>query len=135
MAENSGRKSDAGLAAIALIRGIEMLKKSSAISAMLAVGIAVSGPAWHGAEAKTKASTNAAANTKGKSCKTLAGEMVTFGEESTRDGANNALDREIKAWETRYNVKAKPQDRKMACKDYIKAINEYECKVTAVVCR
>jgi hypothetical protein len=102
---------------------------------MLAVCLAVTAPAGHAAEPKTKAAAKAAANTQGKRCKTLVGEMVTFGEESTRDGANNALDREIKAWETRYSVKAKPQDRKMVCKDYIKMLNEFECKVTAVVCR
>lgn len=104
---------------------------------MLAVCLAVAAPACHAAEAKAKAKAGArtAASSKGKRCKTLVGEMVTFGAESTRDGANNALDREIKAWETRYSVKAKPQDRKMECKDYIKALNEFECKVTAVVCR
>jgi hypothetical protein len=135
MAENSGRKTGAGLAAIALIRGSSMSKRLIALSAMLAVCLAVTAPGGHAAEPKAKAAAKTAATVKGKRCKTLVGEMVTFGEESTRDGASNALDREIKAWETRYSVKAKPQDRKMVCKDYIKMLNEFECKVTAVVCR
>ena len=68
-------------------------------------------------------------------CKSLSGEMVGFGQEGTRIYAKAALDREIAAWETRASRKAKPKDRKMACKDYIKFLNEFECKETAVVCR
>jgi hypothetical protein len=68
-------------------------------------------------------------------CKTLGGEMVGFGEEATRVHAKAALDREIAAWETRANRKAMPKDRKMVCKDYIKFLNEFECKETAVLCR
>jgi hypothetical protein len=135
MAENSGRKTGAGLAAIVLIRGSSMSKRLIALGAMLAVCLAVTAPSSHAVEPKVGTAAKSAASTKGKRCKTLVGEMVTFGEESTRDGANNALDREIKAWEARYSVKAKPQERKMVCKDYIKMLNEFECKVTAVVCR
>jgi hypothetical protein len=135
VAENFGRKSGAGLAAIALFGGREMQKHSRAASAIrvaglaMAVGLAMIFTASGGAEAAAKA------KAKPRNCKTLVGEMVSFGEDSTRSGANEALDREIAAWETKYSVKAKPQDRQMACKDYIKFLNEYECKVTAVVCR
>jgi hypothetical protein len=106
-----------------------MLKKSSAIGAMLAVIAVLGATASDGFAAKTKNPAPA------KTCKTLVGEEVTFGEESTRSGADAALDKEISAWETKYNVKAKPQDRKMECKVYLEFLNEYQCKVTANVCR
>jgi hypothetical protein len=110
-----------------------MLKKAGASSAVAAMVVAMATLAPYGADAKDRAQTRNRADK--RVCKTLVGEMVAFGEQSTRDGANNVLDREIKTWETRYNVKAEPQDRKMACKDYIKLLNEFECKVTATVCR
>ncbi len=69
------------------------------------------------------------------SCKTLKGEMVAFGEQSTRSYAESALDKAIVAWETRAGVKAEPKDRKVSCKVYISVLNEFECKAEAVVCR
>jgi hypothetical protein len=68
-------------------------------------------------------------------CKTLKGAFVGFGEETTRGDAQTALDREIAAWEMRSGRKAKPKDRKVACKVYIGWLNEFECNAEAVVCR
>jgi hypothetical protein len=69
------------------------------------------------------------------SCKALKGAFVGFGEEAARIYADAALDRAIVAWETRYGVKAEPKDRKIACKDYITFLNEFECTAEAVLCR
>lgn len=69
------------------------------------------------------------------SCKTLKAEMIGFGEQSTRAYAEIALNRKISDWETRYGVKAQPKGQKMACKDYIKWLNEFECTAEAVLCR
>lgn len=68
-------------------------------------------------------------------CKTLKGEFVGFGERTTRDDAEKALDRAIAAWETRAGLKPKPKDRKVACKVYIEWLNEFECAAEAVICR
>ena len=68
-------------------------------------------------------------------CKTLTGEYVAFGEESTRNYADAALDKAISDWETRTGLKAAPKNRAMACKDYIQFLNEYLCTATATVCR
>lgn len=68
-------------------------------------------------------------------CKTLKGEMVGFGEQSTRTRAEDLLSREIAAWEAKYGLKAKPKNQKTTCKDYIKFLNEFECKAEAVLCR
>jgi hypothetical protein len=68
-------------------------------------------------------------------CKTLKGEMVGFGEHSTRAEAEDALSREIAAWEVKYSLKANPKNQKTVCKDYIKFLNEFECKAEAVLCR
>lgn len=70
-----------------------------------------------------------------KSCKILKGVFVGFGEQSSKAYAESALDREIAAWEARYNRKAQPKNRKLACKDYIKSLNEYECVAEAELCR
>ena len=68
-------------------------------------------------------------------CKTLKGEFVGFGEQTTRGDAEKALDRAIAAWETRAGLKSKPKNRKVACKVYIEWLNEFECTAEAVVCR
>lgn len=70
----------------------------------------------------------------GASCKTLKGEFVGFGQESAKSYADGVLDRQIGDWETRHNRKAVPKNRKMVCKDYIKALNEFECTAEATVC-
>lgn len=70
-----------------------------------------------------------------KSCKVLKSEFVGFGEQSARAYADSALDAQIAAWEAKYKRKAEPKGRKMACKDYIKALNEFECVAEAEVCR
>ncbi len=68
-------------------------------------------------------------------CKTLKGEFVGFGEQTTRGDAEKALEREIAAWEQRSGLKAAPKDRNVACKVYIEWLNEFECKAEATVCR
>ena len=68
-------------------------------------------------------------------CKTLKGEFVGFGEQTTRSDAEKALDHEIAAWEQRAGLKAMPKDRNVACKVYIKWLDEFECKAEATVCR
>jgi hypothetical protein len=68
-------------------------------------------------------------------CKTLKGEFVGFGEQTTRGDAEKALEREIAAWEQRSGLKAAPKDRNVACKVYIGWLNEFECKAEATVCR
>ena len=68
-------------------------------------------------------------------CKTLKGEFVGFGEQTTRGDAERALEREIAAWERRSGLKATPKDRNVACKVYIQWLNEFECKAEATVCR
>ena len=68
-------------------------------------------------------------------CKTLKGEFVGFGEETTRGDAEHALDREITTWEQRSGMKAAPKDRSVGCKVYIGWLNEFECKAEATVCR
>jgi hypothetical protein len=68
-------------------------------------------------------------------CKTLKGEFVGFGEDTTRGDAERALAREIAAWEQRSGMPAKPKDRNVACKVYIGWLNEFECKAEATVCR
>jgi hypothetical protein len=68
------------------------------------------------------------------SCKTLKGEMVGFGEASTRDYAESKLKKAIASWEERTGKKAKPRNRTVDCKVYIKFLGEYECKAEAVVC-
>ena len=68
-------------------------------------------------------------------CKTLKGEFVGFGEQTTRGDAERALDSEIAAWERRSGLKATPKDRNVACKVYIQWLNEFECKAEATVCR
>ncbi len=68
-------------------------------------------------------------------CKTLKGESVSFGEPAARKDAEEALDKEIKAWAEHYNVEAKPKDRKIACKVYIEMLNEFTCTAEAALCR
>ena len=68
-------------------------------------------------------------------CKTLKGEFVGFGEQTTRGDAEKALEREIAAWEQLSRLKATPKDRNVACKVYIEWLNEFECKAEATVCR
>jgi hypothetical protein len=68
-------------------------------------------------------------------CKTLKGEFVGFGENSTRGDAEKSLDKQIASWEQRYSITAKPKDRKVSCKVYIEWLNEYECAAEAVLCR
>jgi hypothetical protein len=77
----------------------------------------------------------AAAPVSSKSCKTLKGEFVGFGEQSTKADAEAKLAAEIVAWETRTGLKVQAKDRKLACKVYIKFLNEFECTAEAVVCR
>jgi len=69
------------------------------------------------------------------SCKTLKGEMVGFGENASRDFAESKLDKAISDWEKRTGKEAKPRNRTLECKVYIAALNEFECKAEAVVCR
>jgi len=92
-------------------------------------GLSIATALWLAALTVTLSSADAA------SCKILKGAFVGFGEHSARNSAEAALDREIAAWETRYGVKAEPKDRKLACKDYITFLNEYECTAEAVLCR
>ena len=68
-------------------------------------------------------------------CKALKGDSVGFGEPSSRKEADEALDKEIKAWGERYHVAPKPTNRKVACKVYIQALNEFACTAEASVCR
>lgn len=68
-------------------------------------------------------------------CKTLTGEMVGFGEQPTKTEADEILSQKITAWEAKYSLKAKPKNHKTVCKDYIKFLNEFECKAEAVLCR
>lgn len=68
------------------------------------------------------------------SCKTLKGEMVGFGEASTREYAESKLKKAIAGWEERTGKKAKPRNRTVDCKVYIEFLGEYECKAEAVVC-
>ncbi len=68
-------------------------------------------------------------------CKALKGEMVDFGEQATRTGAEEVLGREIAAWETKTGLKVKPAKHKTVCGDYIKFLNEFQCTAEAVVCR
>jgi hypothetical protein len=68
-------------------------------------------------------------------CKTLKGEMVGFGEQTTRKDAEAVLSRAIAEWEAKAGRKAQPKRRKTVCGDYIKFLGEFECKAEAVVCR
>lgn len=68
------------------------------------------------------------------SCKTLKGEMVGFGEASTRGYAESKLKKAITEWEERTGKKATPRNETVDCKVYIEFIGEYECKAEAVVC-
>ena len=68
-------------------------------------------------------------------CKTLKGEFVGFGEQTTRSDAEIALDQQIANWEERSGIKAKLRDRKVGCKVYIEWLNEFECTAEAVLCR
>jgi hypothetical protein len=69
-------------------------------------------------------------------CKTLKGEWVGFGEDSPRKEAQSRLDKEIAAWGARYGLPlVKPRNRKVSCKVYLQALNEYECTAEAMVCR
>lgn len=68
-------------------------------------------------------------------CKTLKGEFVGFGEQTTRGDAERALDKQIASWEERSGIKAKPKERKVGCKVYIAWLNEFECTAEAVLCR
>ncbi|NJM34009.1 MAG: hypothetical protein HC850_04065 [Rhodomicrobium sp.] len=70
-----------------------------------------------------------------KTCKTLKGEFVGFGEQTTKADAEAKLSAEIAAWETRTGLKAQPKGQKTDCKVYIKFLNEFECTAEAVVCR
>lgn len=69
------------------------------------------------------------------SCKTLKGEMVGFGEASSREFAEDKLNKAIADWEQRTGKTAKPRNRTVDCKVYIAFLDEYECKAEAVVCR
>jgi hypothetical protein len=60
---------------------------------------------------------------------------VAFGEQAAKAYAASALDKQIAAWEARYNREAEPKNRKMVCRDYIKALNGFECVTEAEVCR
>ncbi|MBC8051291.1 MAG: hypothetical protein H7X92_14260 [Chitinophagales bacterium] len=72
----------------------------------------------------------------GKRCKTLIGEMVTFGEQTTRESAVEKLDEAIAAFRAKPgNEQAIEKDRTLDCKVYIKWLNEYECTATATVCK
>lgn len=69
-------------------------------------------------------------------CKTLKGEWVGIGTDSTRKEAESRLDKEIASWRERYKLaSAKPKSRKVGCEIYIKVLNEYFCTAEAVVCR
>lgn len=98
-----------------------------AFAAILA-GLAVTAASVHAKPVRGKPA-------QAKSCKVLKGEFVAFGEQSARDYANGALDKEIAAWEARYSRKAEPKNRKLVCKDYIKSLNEFECVAEAELCR
>ena len=69
-------------------------------------------------------------------CKTLKGEWVGFGPDSTRKEAESRLDKEIASWRERYSLAGiKPKSRKVGCDIYLKALNEYLCTAEALVCR
>lgn len=68
-------------------------------------------------------------------CKTLKGESVSFGEPAARKDAEEALDKEIKAWAAHYKLEPKSKDHKIACKVYIEFLNEFTCTAEASVCR
>jgi hypothetical protein len=72
---------------------------------------------------------------KAATCETLKGEMVGFGEQSTRNLADEKLNEAISSWETRRKVKATPKKQKLECKVYIDFLNEFECAAEAEVCR
>jgi hypothetical protein len=87
--------------------------------------------------APVSAAPTAAAKAKGAPfCKTLKGEWVGIGTDSTRQEAESRLDKEIASWRERYKLTSvKPKGRKVGCEMYIKALNEYFCTAEAVVCR
>ena len=69
-------------------------------------------------------------------CKTLKGEWVGIGTDSTRQEAESRLDKEIASWRERYKLTSvKPKGRKVGCQMYIKALDEFFCTAEAVVCR
>jgi hypothetical protein len=77
----------------------------------------------------------AAGTASAASCKTLKGEMVGFGKETSREYAESKLNKAIADWEDRTGKKATPRNRTVDCKVYIDFLNEYDCKAEAVVCR
>lgn len=60
--------------------------------------------------------------------------MVGFGEASTRDYAENKLNKAIADWENKTGKQATPRKRTIDCKVYINFLNEFECKAEATVC-
>ncbi len=72
----------------------------------------------------------------GKTCKTLTGAMVFFGEEITRSDAVKRLDEEVAAFRAKPgNEKASETSRTVECKIFIKLLNEYECTAQATLCK
>lgn len=102
-----------------------------AFAAILA-GLPVAASSVH---AKPLPGKPAQAKSQPKSCKVLKSEFVGFGEQTSKDYANSGLDKEIAAWEAKYNRKAEPKNRKLACKVYIKSLNEFECVAEVELCR
>lgn len=68
-------------------------------------------------------------------CKALKGESVSFGEESARKDASEALEKAVVAWAEHYQVAPKPKNRKMVCKVYIEFLGEFTCTAEATLCR
>ncbi|MDX2263900.1 MAG: hypothetical protein NW215_02865 [Hyphomicrobiales bacterium] len=72
----------------------------------------------------------------GKSCATLTGAMVFFGQDITRADAVKRLDEEIGKHRAKPgNEAAKETSRTVECKPWLPLLNEYECTATATLCK